>query len=342
MKKQIATIVLAAMTVTMAAGCGSQAAEGTAAVKVNGDIITQEAIDARYEQTCAMYRLDPNDANVLSLKETVVEGLIDERLLLQEADRRGFKVEQDKVDELTGQVRGHYSTQEEFEDSLVDQKMTVEQFNALAEEQVLYEALQDDMMKDEIIDAKAYYDEHKDDFAVDEQVKASHIIVPTEEEAKAIIAQLDNGADFAELAKEKSTDGAASSGGDLGYFSRGDMVKEFEEAAFSQAVGTYSQTPVQTQFGYHVILVVDKKPAGIQEFAEVEQSIINKLTNDRINELFGSLLEQLRGEAKIEYVIPMEQIVGTPKEEQPTDGAQDEPATDGGTDEPAGDGDNQQ
>lgn len=332
MKKQIATMVLAAMTMTMVSGCGSQKVEGTAAVKVNGDIITQEAIDARYEQTCAIYRLDPADSNVLSLKKTVVEGLIDEKLLLQEADKRGIKADKEEVEALQNQVRGYYSSDEEFEAGLAEQKMTVDQFNTMAEEQVIYTALQDELLKDEPIDAQAYYDEHQAEFAIDERVRASHILVATEEEAQAIIEELNNGADFAELAKEKSNDGAAPNGGDLGYFTKDRMVAEFADAAFSQEVGTYSQVPVQSEFGYHIILVVDKKPAGVQEFAEVEQSITNNLSNAKINELFNTLLDSLRESAEIEYIIPMEEIISAPADDVATDGDQ-APADDAANDD---------
>ena len=92
-----------------------------------------------------------------------------------------------------------------------------------------------------------------------EEVHARHILVKTEAEAKSIIDQLNKGADFAALAKKYSTDPAAASGGDLGYFSRDDMVPAFSAAAFALKPGQYTKTPVKTQFGWHVIKVVDRR-----------------------------------------------------------------------------------
>ena len=92
------------------------------------------------------------------------------------------------------------------------------------------------------------------------EVKAAHILVKTKEEADAIIKELEGGADFAAIAKEKSTDpGSGAAGGDLGYFGPGQMVPEFEKAAFELNVGDYTKTPVESQFGFHIIKVEDKR-----------------------------------------------------------------------------------
>lgn len=106
-----------------------------------------------------------------------------------------------------------------------------------------------------------------------EEVRASHILVETEEEAKAIIAELDGGADFAELAKEKSTGPSGPNGGDLGFFGPGRMVPAFDEAARAMEVGTYSKEPVQTQFGFHVIQVTDKRESAPPPFEAVREQI---------------------------------------------------------------------
>jgi peptidyl-prolyl cis-trans isomerase C len=106
-------------------------------------------------------------------------------------------------------------------------------------------------------EVKARYDKEVAALPKQEEVHARHILVKTEDEAKDIIKQLDAGKDFAELAKEKSTDPNKSEGGDLGYFSRGRMVKEFEDVCFTAPVGAV-QGPVKTQFGYHLIEVTKR------------------------------------------------------------------------------------
>ncbi|HCL64180.1 MAG TPA: peptidylprolyl isomerase [Rhizobium sp.] len=136
-------------------------------------------------------------------------------------------------------------------------------------------------------DVKARYDKEIAALPKQEEVSARHILVKTEEEAKAIIAELDAGKDFAELAKEKSTDPNKSEGGDLGYFTKGRMVPEFEEAAFAMEKGTYSKTPVKTQFGFHVIKVEDKRDAPPPPFDQVAQQIRQLVMRDKYLELIA-------------------------------------------------------
>jgi peptidyl-prolyl cis-trans isomerase C len=129
-----------------------------------------------------------------------------------------------------------------------------------------------------------------------EEVHARHILVKTEDEAKAVIAELDKGADFAALAKQHSTDPAANSGGDLGYFGHDDMIKEFADAAFALPVGQYSKTPLKTEFGWHVIKVEDHRTGKPPSFDEARKELAQLVARDVVAEK----LKQLRGGAKIE------------------------------------------
>jgi peptidyl-prolyl cis-trans isomerase C len=130
-----------------------------------------------------------------------------------------------------------------------------------------------------------------------DEVRASHILVESEEEAKQIIGQLEGGADFAELAREKSKDpAAAQQGGDLGYFSKDQMVEPFAEAAFAMEPGALSETPVQTQFGWHVIKVEDKRKSTPPTQAEVEGELKSQVSETVIAEM----VESLRDDAQIE------------------------------------------
>jgi peptidyl-prolyl cis-trans isomerase C len=109
-------------------------------------------------------------------------------------------------------------------------------------------------------------------FVPKEELRVRHILVETEAKAQAIIDELESGADFAELASARSADsGSAAVGGDLGYFTRGQMVLPFEEAAFAIAVGEFSHTPVETQFGWHVIRVIDARRQVRPSLEVVEQ-----------------------------------------------------------------------
>jgi peptidyl-prolyl cis-trans isomerase C len=129
-----------------------------------------------------------------------------------------------------------------------------------------------------------------------DEVHARHILVKTEAEAKSIIAQLDKGGDFAALAKKYSTDPAAATGGDLGYFGRGDMVPGFSAAAFAVPVGHYTETPVKSEFGWHVIYVVDRRVGKPPNLDEAREQVTRLLARDTVE----AKLKELRGAAKIE------------------------------------------
>jgi len=149
-----------------------------------------------------------------------------------------------------------------------------------------------------VTDAKLQekYQEIVAQFEDKKETKARHILLETEEAANAVIAKLDEGADFAELAKEESTGPTAERGGDLGYFEKEAMVPEFGDAAFSLKPGLYTKEPVQTQFGWHVIKVEDRRTVEAPTFEEVKPQLEQKL---RQNELFV-LIQQWKDEADIE------------------------------------------
>ena len=150
-----------------------------------------------------------------------------------------------------------------------------------------------DSIKDD--EVKARYDKEVAALPKQEEVHARHILVKTEDEAKAIIKELDAGKDFATLAKEKSTDPNKADGGDLGYFGHGRMVKEFEDAAFALPVGTYTKTPVKTDFGWHVIKVEDKRNAPPPPFDQVKDQVRQLVMRDKYLEL----LNQAKQDTKV-------------------------------------------
>ncbi|SKA35141.1 peptidyl-prolyl cis-trans isomerase C [Enhydrobacter aerosaccus] len=141
------------------------------------------------------------------------------------------------------------------------------------------------------------YEERLKTIPAEEEVHARHILVATEPEAKAIIADLKKGAAFDKLAKEKSTDKASGAeGGDLGWFKKTDMVKEFADAAFALKKGELTDNPVKTQFGYHVIQVEDRRQAAPPSFEEMSDQIRQDLARETVT----AMLNQLRSGAKVE------------------------------------------
>src|SRR5690349_15589834 len=141
------------------------------------------------------------------------------------------------------------------------------------------------------------YEERLKAMPTEEEVHARHILVSTEDEAKALIAELKKGAAFDKLAKEKSTDKASGAeGGDLGWFKKSDMVKEFADAAFNLKKDELTETPVKTQFGYHVIKVEDRRKAPPPAFEEMA----DQLREERAREAVTAQPDQMRSAAKIE------------------------------------------
>lgn len=149
-------------------------------------------------------------------------------------------------------------------------------------------------------DVKARYDKEVAALPPVEEVRARHILVKTEEEAKTVIKELGEGKDFAELAKAKSTDPNKSDGGDLGFFKKGMMVPEFETAAFAMNKGDVSKEPVKTQFGFHVIKLEDKRNAPPPEFDQVKDQVKQIVLRDKYMEI----LKTTKSAAKIEIEDP--------------------------------------
>ncbi len=143
------------------------------------------------------------------------------------------------------------------------------------------------------------YDEAIKSFVPSDEYQASHILVKTEDEAKAIIAELDKGGDFAKIAKEKSLDpGSGAKGGDLGFFDPKQMVKPFGDAVVAMTVGTYTEKPVQSQFGWHVIKLVAKRKTTAPTFEQV----VPQIRQQMLSELFTTAMQDLRAKAKIEII----------------------------------------
>jgi peptidyl-prolyl cis-trans isomerase C len=148
-------------------------------------------------------------------------------------------------------------------------------------------------------EVKAAYDKEASKIKVSERVRARHILVQTEKEAKDVLARLSKGEKFEDIAKQVSLDGSKDYGGDLGYFAAEEMVPEFSKAAFGLKVGEMSQ-PVKTDYGWHVIKVEDRKQGGAQPFDQVKAGIKAVLMRKKVQDA----VSQLRKQAKIEIVDP--------------------------------------
>ena len=149
-------------------------------------------------------------------------------------------------------------------------------------------------------EARTFYDGQVAQMKPEEEIKTRHILVESEDEAKQLREKIAHGANFAQLAKEHSKDpGSKDDGGELGYFGRGQMVPQFEEAAFKLQKGDLSE-PIQTQFGWHLIQLDDRRQRKPPEFDEVKGRLVAAMVHRKAQEAVA----ELRGKAKIEYVDP--------------------------------------
>ncbi len=154
-------------------------------------------------------------------------------------------------------------------------------------------------------DLQAYWFENRANYDTEEEIRASHILVTTEQSASDVLAALEAGADFAALATERSTDpGSAKKGGDLGWFGRGQMTPAFEEAAFALGVGERSGI-VKTDYGFHIILLVDKKPAVRHEFADVRDQVRADMEKEEITKKATAWYQATQAAATVQINDPM-------------------------------------
>ena len=162
-------------------------------------------------------------------------------------------------------------------------------------------------------EANKYYQDHKEQYKTEENVHARHILVKTDKEAKDLIAKLSklNGDElkkkFIELAKAKSIGPSGKNGGDLGYFTKGKMVKPFNDAVFAMKKGEISKEPVKTQFGYHIIYLEDTKPAGYSSFEDVKNIIVAKMRQEQFRKTIKETIDNQKKSAKITSTIKTEE-----------------------------------
>jgi peptidyl-prolyl cis-trans isomerase C len=258
----------AAAAMTLLAGV-ALAQDDKVVATINGQPVTEADLAitiADLDQQFAQLPAEQRRAAALS-------ALIEIRLLSAEAESKGL-ADGDEFQQRMAMLRQR-ALHSAYIDSEIAEKVTAEAVRAM-------------------------YDKQIAEMPATNEVRARHIIVPTQEEAAAIIEELKAGGNFEEIAKAKSQDGAAAQGGDLGYFAAGQMVPEFETAAFAMNVGDYSQEPVKTQFGWHVIKIEDKRVQQPPAFEQVEGQFRSLL----LRQTYFDTVKALREAAAVEISDP--------------------------------------
>lgn len=276
MKKS--AIALALSTVALGAAltaCNNTSTQATAAFSgpvvatVNKTNIYEAQLNVLREEAAGM-----NHGGMVKSDEELMTELVKLTLLEQKAIEEGIDKDQDLMARIAIQRASVLA-------------------NTLLKKHVEAMDLSDDKLK-------AEYDKEIASKPAPMEYKARHILLKTEEDAKAVIAELDKGADFAELAKQKSTGPTGPNGGDLGWFQGTRMVKPFADAVASMDKDTYSKTPVQTQFGWHVIKLEDSREMTPPAFDAVKDKLKNKLISEEVENYINHLKDTAKVDIKID------------------------------------------
>ena len=324
MSHRFLTILTLMLSATL---CRAQSSSTTVPLKdpvavVNGEKISKAELEKNFGEALAA-----SGANTATLTadqklqgyRQILDMMISKKLV--EKASATVKVDQADIDAQLAKIKSQFQSEQVMQDEMKKAGITPEKFTEnLTTEMRVNKWMQSQVQgKDTVTDddAKKFYDANTKEFANPDLVRASHILFRTapdatpeqqkaaENKAKAAIVRANKGEDFGKLAGELSEEpGAAQRGGDLGYFPKEKMVPEFANAAFVQKVGTVSATPVKTKFGYHVIKVTDKKPAGTATFADAKAQILQFLQTQKRREILKGIMQELRQSAKIDSNLP--------------------------------------
>jgi parvulin-like peptidyl-prolyl isomerase len=305
------------------ASCANKKADGEVVARVNGTPIYASSLDmevVRYEQTLLDHGEAAGSMDAVRMgrfRAGALEKLIDTELLYQEALRTGHEVADATVDEQMRGLSGQFENEEKFQEALDGLKIHREDLrrdlqHSLAIQQFINAEIEPKVSVTEQ-DARTYYDDNRGLFTQPERVRVREILLTVSQEggeaaatkARDTLEELRRravaGEDFAALAKQYSQGPSASSGGDLGYFGRGDMVEPIERVAFALKVGEISGIVI-TPVGYHLIQLVDRTAPAVVPFEQIGPQLVSYLKDQRIGEALSDLTRDLRSKAEISIV----------------------------------------
>ena len=334
LKKIIATVVLCTMAISTV-GCKMiektpEAIQNTVLAKVGNEKITKGDIDKELKQYIDALKqqygddYESNEQIVTQLKETkkqYLNAMVNEKILLQQADALNLKPSDEEinkeVDEIINQYKTQYSEEGQYEQLLEANGFTEESFREYQKNQSIVRYVYNDIIKDVTVsddEIQSYYNENKESqFSVGAGATVAHILVADKgadgavdfdkslETANALKAKIDAGADFAEVAKENSTDtGTAQNGGSLGFipYNSTDYVTEFMDGFKDLKEGEVSN-PIKSSYGYHIIKATGLKDAEVTPLEDVKEEIKSQLEQQKQGEVFNAKIEEWKNSLKV-------------------------------------------
>ena len=317
-------LIIATVAICLISGpawADKAASSGKEVASVNGKPISKSHYEGElsaYQKQAAQEGRQLSDADLTIVKHQILENLIDAEVLYQQSQKEGFKIDDQAINEQIETIKKRFPNEAAYKKSLEEMDLSEKEIRAQIQRGLAINQLLDTNVRPKITvteeESKKYYNDNPSLFKQPEQVKASHILIkmaPNAEESIKIQARkkietvqikVRQGEDFGLLAKANSEGPSAQREGDLGYFRRGQMVKPFEDAAFALNVGEVSGI-VETQFGYHLIKVTDKKLARTIPYKEVQLRLEQHLKKEKEKTAIQGYIENLKKSAKIKRFI---------------------------------------
>ncbi len=313
-------LIIAAVAISFLTGpawADKAASSGKEAASVNGQPISKSQYERElsvFQKRAAQKGRQLSDADLMTVKKRILENLIDTEVLYQESQKEGVKVDKQAINKEIETIKKRFPDEVAYKKALKGMDVSEKEIRAQIQRGLAINQLINTNVRQKITvteeESKKFYNDNPNLFKQPEQAKASHILIkvaPDAEESKKIQARkkietvqkkVRQGEDFGLLAKANSEGPSAQRGGDLGYFGRGQMVKPFEDSAFALNVGEVSKI-VETQFGYHLIKVFDKKPARTIPYKEVQLRLEQHLKTEKEKTEIQGYIENLKKSAKI-------------------------------------------
>ena len=294
------------MVLALLAGCATD----PVVAEVDGEKILKSEFDSSFnaykqqveaqEGPDALNQVVNGQKRIDASREVILDALIESRLVAKKAKELGVSVTDAALSKEIEETKGYFKTDEEFNEFLKTQKLSLERLTEMIKRDLLFMGVYDKINEGTTVsekDVELYYMANRTQF---DEVTASHILVATQAEADAVKARLDKGEDFAALAKELTIDPSGKeNGGSLGTFSHGAMVEPFDKAVFSMKPGEIS-SPVETQFGFHIIKCEKSEQKTLEQAAESIKSQLLAASQDKV---YNEMIETTKATSAIKKYV---------------------------------------